>query len=860
MAVAMSPENQSSAQQAHSDSPLDDYRDQFLTILNNPNKVRENGFVVLVRGGKDLGALQSLCVDTEKQTYNTCLTARYRLRSGPVFGTLIAAFISDLQRIGRGEPQLMGEFAPVPSTGLWQQFLQNASSTPGAKQKASSTPVNIPFAGWIEAQQGSLDRHRLEEWEWRDRLSNDNLLPKGRRLVLFGEVTEGTGEQPDWDQTLPALKDILPERVGLVLHGAPPDFSLPENDPHFLEISLPEDAGPIVDGDPTEIEHLIKYRPSALVSDVPAREDYLGINDYAESFARFILHPQTKPPFTIGIQGRWGKGKSSFMELIDIALIKLPNSTPKPSRLERILLWTRTRILRQEPVSPIQEWKDAGEEIRRQEAEVEGASEAEKPKRQSKLERARKKRDKLWQELQRVASWNVLTVRFNAWQSEDAKQIWAGLAQVVSERLEGALSWPERARLRVSYAWNKRRSELLVNLLLPVLVALAVIVYFRADGVAQLGAMLLEPTSSQLLSTLLPVGSILFFVWLATRRILQVVQPVSERIFSYMQLPSYREQMGYQHRVMDDLCFVHKQVKRRWHDCKVVVFIDDLDRCSEEKIMEILQAINLILGGSNFFVFLGMDTDMIHRAIRVSYRKNQEEERLPPSFPESYLRKIVQLSFYLPETPQEMRFTYLSTLFSPAARSELEKLAANDQPAGEGSATKPAESTDPNLRYDLKLVQQPRPEQWREIEDTADELEAFHDYLPFLEDNPREIKRLVNIHRLVKIFLQRRNTAWQRDRQRKLVKWLIFCATWPDLIDDILKDSESSSENRLVDLAEQLDMEKAKDDAQAFEKFKKFAEQQDKLASQDIDDDFIRAAHISQMISESKATVDPQSP
>ena len=48
---------------------------------------------------------------------------------------------------------------------------------------------------------------------------------------------------------------------------------------------------------------------------------------------------------------------------------------------------------------------------------------------------------------------------------------------------------------------------------------------------------------------------------------------------------------------------------------RVVVVVDDLDRCSDESIMETLQAINLVLGASDFFVVLAIDTDMIHRAI-----------------------------------------------------------------------------------------------------------------------------------------------------------------------------------------------------------------------------------------------------
>jgi hypothetical protein len=69
-------------------------------------------------------------------------------------------------------------------------------------------------------------------------------------------------------------------------------------------------------------------------------------------------------------------------------------------------------------------------------------------------------------------------------------------------------------------------------------------------------------------------------------------------------------------------------------------------------------------------------------------------------------------------------------------------------------------------------------------------LQAFIDFRQFCADNPRELKRLVNVHRLVKILLQRPDAPMPEPVRRKLVKWLVFCATWPDLVDDVLRYAE----------------------------------------------------------------------
>lgn len=124
-----------------------------------------------------------------------------------------------------------------------------------------------------------------------------------------------------------------------------------------------------------------------------------------------------------------------------------------------------------------------------------------------------------------------------------------------------------------------------------------------------------------------------------------------------------------------------------------------------------------------------------------------------------------------------------------------------------------------------------------------------------MEDNPREIKRLVNVHRLVKIILQREGITWPAERQRKLVKWLIFCARWPELIDDLLAEAKNylaapSPLNQLLDKLAPTPAE-----TKAFLEIKAFASHLNILSSADIDEDFSLAAQICQMVRESPAPV-----
>jgi len=72
---------------------------------------------------------------------------------------------------------------------------------------------------------------------------------------------------------------------------------------------------------------------------------------------------------------------------------------------------------------------------------------------------------------------------------------------------------------------------------------------------------------------------------------------------------------------------------------QIVVFVDDLDRCSSSSAMvEVLEAINIVLGGSRFFVVLGMDKAIIRAAIVKDADGVDSDKKA-----EEFLQKIVQV-------------------------------------------------------------------------------------------------------------------------------------------------------------------------------------------------------------------------
>jgi len=737
----------------------EEWQASFAALLQNRGKTqpdygpaRDRGFVVLVREPVSLQPLEAVCLD-ERQTWNSnCLTFRYRIARGATFANLLAAFADDARRVVRGEQEARG-VVRMRGGGLEsaRDQVEKLVSELASYESGTSDTQDRPERGTLE-----------DEWVEALLRGIETGTTTGQRVVLFAELADPSEDGAAWQAARGALLDRLPGRMGIVLSGAPAHFEIPAGAAHLLELEIPEArrAGP------EESVEALAYTAGGLRSDRPAEVDRLGRAAYARALADFVLHPRTQP-LTLGIHGPWGMGKSSFMGFVERELLvgAGEDAGEHASQLAalRAAESRRAEVEREPPES-------AGRSRRLAEA-------------RSQVVRARER-------LVAAASSRTVVCQFNAWQFQDSRQIWAGLAAEVTGALERPLSAWDKLRLRVLYAWRTRRAGILLGAaLLIVAVALAVWLVdayepqLEREPVAGDGLVRVATTGA-LGPLLAGGGSLLVLLGLLAWRTYRVLQPVSRRILEYGKLPTYRQQMGYQHEVMGDIRVLLEVLEGLGRRPRVVVFIDDLDRCGEDKIMDVLQAINLVLGGLDFYVFLGMDTEMIHRAIRSHYEKDLEVDlrELDQDFAAKYLEKIVQLSFHLPQPSDPEQEVFLGSLFSESSRGGPEG-GGESEPAeaavalGEGTL---------DLRFDLAAAERPVHREVVPVEDTPEELAVFRRLGRYTEDNPREVKRLVNTHRLVKILLQQHDASWPEARQERLVKWVVFCTAWPRLVGPLL--------------------------------------------------------------------------
>ncbi len=134
----------------------------------------------------------------------------------------------------------------------------------------------------------------------------------------------------------------------------------------------------------------------------------------------------------------------------------------------------------------------------------------------------------------------------------------------------------------------------------------------------------------------------------------------------------------------------------------LVVFVDDLDRCSSGAVAQVIEAINLFLAGEfpNCVFVLAMEPEVVAAHVEVAYRDLAES--MPAHLREDlgwrFLEKIVQLPLRVPLLDEDARLPeYVRALMDiPAQRSA--PVAAARPAVGGPRDGGPHRAGDPGLR------------------------------------------------------------------------------------------------------------------------------------------------------------------
>jgi KAP family P-loop domain len=99
---------------------------------------------------------------------------------------------------------------------------------------------------------------------------------------------------------------------------------------------------------------------------------------------------------------------------------------------------------------------------------------------------------------------------------------------------------------------------------------------------------------------------------------------------------------------------------------RVVIFVDDLDRCQPDSALEMLESMKLLFGVEGCVFVVALDQEIVKKAIASKYGANAEVSG------EEYVKKIFQVPFTLPRTGISQLPDYLDLIEATAGFGEVQ--------------------------------------------------------------------------------------------------------------------------------------------------------------------------------------------
>jgi hypothetical protein len=257
---------------------------------------------------------------------------------------------------------------------------------------------------------------------------------------------------------------------------------------------------------------------------------------------------------------------------------------------------------------------------------------------------------------------------------------------------------------------------------------------------------------------------------------------VQERIASC----EYKQHLSVVSTVREDLEFLSRKLNSD-EDLpridRIVLYIDDLDRCPERQVTAVLQAVHLLLAFRLFVVVVGVDSRWLLRSLEETYptlqantakRAGWTEEEIWAwqSTPQNYLEKVFQIPYNLRPMTQSGFEQLVDSILPPVEVTESSDASDLDSTLSNSEESLSPEQPIPSSSEPIRQIS--------EIDLTPETLSItlaerdFISELASLIPSPRTAKRFINIYRLIRAQLS------------------------PTGLDTFIGNSESPGEHRVV--------------------------------------------------------------
>jgi hypothetical protein len=578
-------------------------------------------------------------------------------------------------------------------------------------------------------------------------------------------------------------------------------------------------------------QRLRPVRPLAEIrSDRASIEDLIGIGDDVETLAELIAAEQTEPPLAIAVLGSWGSGKSSLIHQVEQHVTRLGElsrnnlslgSSSFVANVRQVTfnawhysddrLWTGLidHLFRTLASDPDEDGKPV-------DTDCEAAARAARTR--AELEDCQRLDEQLRRQLAAARRGGRFTGPGSPYVA--ARLVAAAARQLLRDvrtYLWVMAGWA-LAAVAAYLAWRFYQSHAALIGRIGFTLAPLLVIWGRLRAWHRRGMNLtnqlrqdLQQRRDQLRARQDELSARLAELDAATR--------LSEFLHERSQPDAYQEYRGLLGQVYGDLRTLDTQLgraQRQWQARpsgapplqRIVLYVDDLDRCPPRRVVEVLTAVHLMLALPLFVVVVAVDPRWLLRSIHHHHQElftaEQEDGTGADGLatPLDYLDKIFQIPYAVAPLTGTSASAYLTALLSSTTPAASPPAAAAGQtgqqpPAVPEPATAPrdvaatragAEPTDPDEASPLadrleregalahhtgarhRAVPDLRPPglQLNPIET------QFMAQLGTLLPTPRAAKKLVNLYRLVRIAIPETELgSFVTDRSYQVVQLLL---------------------------------------------------------------------------------------
>ena len=388
-------------------------------------------------------------------------------------------------------------------------------------------------------------------------------------------------------------------------------------------------------------------------------------------------------------------------------------------------------------------------------------------------------------------------IEFNAWVYSGSDHLWAGLITHLYKEVEKHLSW-RTWYFRLGVHFRKNLINFIVILLLYFLVGvllMRIIDYRQIIVTWNVLVLILSATVGTIIggSAILSIPK--FFE--TSRNLFNAFfTSKAEKLNRLISKTDFSKQIGIMSEIKEEINFLSNLLQRgkKGKPTRVIIFIDDLDRCPHEKACEVLEAIMLLLSDDDvapYVIFLGIDARVIVKAIEQRYGDMLVKAGISGF---EYLDKIVQIPFSIPFAADDSLTKYIDSLLWGSSDEKNAILSLENSipqkiaPRSENVRTvdtlslfrsyidgiQEGSSIDTEREIDEEALHETES---NSVQVTFSRIErnAFtmlvDNYLP----NPRKIKRIINQYRFVRLLIP---NAPDNVRM-KVIQWIALTEQWP---------------------------------------------------------------------------------